>query len=135
MLKTVLFYLLITVTALRSADIVYLLTAGGTDLPLAVIVTSCLMLLYAIILISKRIFGGNITLRQYIAYYVIHALVVVFNLFFTSASTPLRVSPLEAFAIGTFFDVLVDICAVYFSRRQILSHYLAVAPPPTQHRT
>jgi uncharacterized integral membrane protein len=125
---------LILITALRLADIVYLLTAGGTNLPVAVIVMACLMLAYALILISKRIFGGNITLRQFIAYYVIHALVTVFNLFFTSAATPLPVSLLEAFAIGTFFDVLIDAGAVYFSRRQIRSTYLAVAPPSQSHR-
>jgi uncharacterized integral membrane protein len=117
----------------RSANIVYLLTAGGTNLPIAVIVMSCLMLAYAVILISKRIFGGNITLRQFIAYYVVHALVTVFNLFFTSAATPLPVTWLEAFAIGTFFDVLIDVCAVHFSRKQIRSTYLAVAPPQS-HR-
>jgi uncharacterized integral membrane protein len=125
---------LIFITAVRLADIVYLLTAGGTNLPLAVIIASCLLLAYAAVLISKRIFGGNVTLRQYIAYYVIHALVTLFNLFYTSAATPLPVSLLEAFAVGTFFDVLVDVCAVYFSRRQIRSHYLAVAPPPQAHR-
>jgi predicted neutral ceramidase superfamily lipid hydrolase len=134
LLKTVLYYLLILITALRLADIVFLLTAGGTNLPLAVIVSSCLMLAYAAILISKRIFGGNVTLRQYIAYYVIHALVTLFNLFYTSAATPLPVSLLEAFAIGTFFDVLIDTGAVYFSRKQIRSTYLAVAPSPQGHR-
>jgi uncharacterized integral membrane protein len=120
---------LVLITAVRLADIVYLLTAGGTDLPVIVIVASCLMLAYAAVLISKRIFGGNITLRQFTAYYVIHALVTLFNLFYTSAATPLPVSWLEAFAVGTFFDILLDTCAVYFSRRQIRSHYLAVAPP------
>jgi uncharacterized integral membrane protein len=122
-------------TALRLADIVYLLTAGGTNLPVAVIVAACLMLAYAFILISKRIFGGNITLRQFIAYFALHMVVTVFNLLYTSATTPLRVSWLEAFAIGTFFDALIDIFAVYFSRRQIRSHYLAIAPPGHQgHR-
>jgi uncharacterized integral membrane protein len=120
---------LIIITVVRSANIVYLLTAGGTNLPILVIVMSCLLLAYAVILISKRIFGGNITLRQFIAYYVVHALVTVFNLFFTSAATPLPVTWLEAFAIGTFFDVLIDVCAVHFSRKQIRSTYLAVAPP------
>jgi hypothetical protein len=126
LLKTVLL-LLITVTSLiRLVDMVYLLVAAGTNLPFAVIILACILLGYALILIAKRLIGGNVTLRQFMAYFIVHAIVTVFNLVFTSLSTPLRVTGPETLAIGTFFDVLVDILAVYLCQRQIRSHYLAV---------
>ncbi len=134
MLKTILLLLLIVSAAARAGDLTFLLVTGATNLPPAVIITTALMVLYALILIMKRIFSGNVTLRQFMAFYVMQGLVTVFNLAFTTISSPLQVTWLEAFAIGTLFDVLVDVLAVYFIQKQIRSHYLAVAPPDLRNR-
>ncbi len=134
MLKTILLFLLIVSTAARAGDLTYLIVTGVTNLPLTVIITAVLLVGYAIILIMKRIFSGNVTLRQFMAFYVLQGLVTIFNLAFTAASTPLQVTWLEAFAIGTLFDVLVDALAVYFIQKQIRSHYLAVAPSDLRNK-
>jgi hypothetical protein len=126
LLKNILFALLTAGAALRLADLIYLVAADRTDLPLTVLISAGLLVFYALILISKRLLGGNVTLRQYMAYFFVHAVAVIFNLLYTAAVSPLRVSVAEMLALGTLFDVLVDAAAIYFGLKQIRSNYLAV---------
>ncbi len=127
MLKTLLYYFLVVVTTLRLTGVVYLLASGETNLPTAVLAAVAAVLFYSTILICKRLFGGNVTVRQFMAFHIVRAATVVFNLTFTSLTSPLLVTGLEVFAIGTFLDVLIDLCIVYFCQRHIRSHYLEVA--------
>lgn len=130
MLKSALYSLLFVITTARLADIIYLLVNKKTSLPVAVIGVTIAMIVYGIILLVKK-FIGNVTLKQLMAFYVVQTLTVGFNLAYVAVASPLRVSVAETFVVGTFLDILISCCVVYFCMKQIRSHYFAVAQPVT----
>lgn len=130
MLKSVLYCLLFASTTARLADIVYLLVNKKTNLPVAVIAVTIVMILYGIVLLVKKVVG-NVTLKQLMAFYVVQTVMIAFNLAYVAIASPLRVSMAETFIVGTFLDILINCCIVYFCMKQIRSHYFAVAQPVT----
>lgn len=123
-----LYWFLFVTTTARLVDFIYLLAVRGTNLPFSVIVVTGAMILYGAFLLLKRLFG-NVTLKQLMAFYLLQTGMILFNLAYVSITSPLRVSMPEIIAIGTFFDVLINCCVVYFCTKQLRSHYFAVAQP------
>ncbi|MDL2234417.1 hypothetical protein LJC63_12695, partial [Ruminococcaceae bacterium OttesenSCG-928-L11] len=80
------------------------------------------MILYALVLVVKR-FTGNVRLRQMMAFYVVQGLLVAVNLITVAINVPLAISTAEMFVTGSFLDILIDICAIYFCMKQIRSAY------------
>lgn len=128
MLKSVLYCFLFVSTAVRLTDIIYLLANKKTSLPAVVIGVSIAMIAYGLILLTKK-FIGNITLKQLMAFYIVQTVMIGFNLAYIAIASPLRVNVAETLIVGTFLDILINCCAVYFCMKQIRSHYFAVAQP------
>lgn len=133
MLKTVLYGLLFATTTFRLADIIYLMARGNTNLPGTVFVVTGAVVVYGAVILVKRL-NGNVTVKQFMMFFAVQAMAVIFNLSYVAITCPLRISGLETIAVGTFLDILVDICAVYFCMRQIRSHYFEVQPIVTANR-
>lgn len=122
MLKSVLYYLMFITTAVRFVDMIFLLTAGSTSLPIPVIAVSSAMILYGIVLVVKK-FVSNLRLRQLMAFYMVQVVVVVFNLSYIAAFCPLQISVAETCVVGSFLDLIVDAGAIYACMKYMRSAY------------
>lgn len=120
MLKSVLYYLLFLTTAVRFADIIYLLAKDRTNLPPAVIIVTAAMVLYGFALIFKR-FIGHIRLKQFAVFYSVQTAMIVFNITYMAVTCPLTVSAAETLAVGTFLDIIVNCGILIACARQIKS--------------
>lgn len=133
LLKSVLYGLLLVTTTLRVADIIYLIAKGNSNLPAVVFFVACAVAVYGIALLGKRI-NGNVTIKQFMLFFTVQAVAVIFNLTYVSVACPLRISVMETIAVGTFLDILIDMCAVYFCTKQMRSRYFEVQPVVTAGR-
>ena len=118
MLKSVLYYLLILFTGVRFIDIIYLLSTKPTNLPIPVIAVTSAMVLYGTVLIVKR-FVSNLRMKELMAFYLVQAAAIVFNLAFVSRVCPLTLSFSEILCVGTFFDLIVAVSLVYYCVKQL----------------
>ena len=109
-------------TVIRFADMVYLLSRTGTSLPVSVLLLSGAMIVYGAILAIKR-FTGAIKLSQIMTFFAVHAVVVAINLIITAVNVRIRITPAEMLLVGSFLDLVIDLCAVYLCFRQIRSSY------------
>lgn len=130
MLKQVLYCLMLFMTVIRAGDMGYILIKGSTNIPIPVIaVTSC-VILYGAVLLIRRLFV-NVTLKQMMAYFSIETLAIIFNLIYIATNCPLKISAAETLVVGTFFNIIVNLSVLYFSTKQLRSHYFAIAQPVT----
>lgn len=127
MLKSVLYGLLLATTTLRLADVVYLIAKGNSNLPAAVFIVTGAIVAYGIALLTKRL-GGNVTVKQFMLFFSLQAVAIIFNLSYVAVACPFRISAIETVAVGTFLDILIGLGAVYFCVKQIRSHYFEVQP-------
>jgi hypothetical protein len=128
LLKIVLYGLLVLTTALRLANIVYLLVKETTNVPLPVLVVTTVMIAYGIFLIAKK-FIGKVTLRQLSHFYIVQTVMIAFNLFYVAMFCPLRIDVSEILVVGTFIDILVNGTIIYLCTKQLRSRYFAVVEP------
>lgn len=120
LLKSMLYYFILVTTAVRFADMVFLLTKDSTNLPMTVVAVTSAMIIYGIVLVVKKIIG-NVNLRQLMLFFIIQAAMILFNITFTSLTSPLRYGLAETFIVGSFLDVIVDGFMIYLSVRSIKS--------------
>ena len=128
MLKTVLYGLIAFTTAIRLANIVFLLLKEDSNVPLPVFAVSTAMIIYGIILIAKK-FINKVTLRNLMHFYIIQTFMIAFNLFYVAAFSPLRINASEILVVGTFIDILMNGTIIYFCTRRLRSRYFAVVEP------
>ena len=113
MLKSILFLLMIIFIAVRFICI-SILIVFGTILPTAVIVVTSLVVLYGILLIVKK-FALSIRLKEIMWFFMIQAVVVALNLgYMVLIGFPLQLRVSEIIAVGTFLDILVAVCVIYY---------------------
>lgn len=125
MLKSVLYYLMLIVTAVRLADIVYLLAGQSTGLPACVLIVSSVMILYGIILTVKK-FIGSVRLGQLMAFFLVQILATGFNLTYVALAVPVQISIPETLMVGTFLDILVNGVIVYLCIKQRRTRFVTV---------
>jgi hypothetical protein len=131
LLKTILYVMLFFTTTARLADMLYLLATDSTDLPLPVLAVTAAMLLYGMYLIVRR-FLGNIRLKQLMGFFVAQTGVILFNIAFTAVTSPLQIGLADTLLVGTFLDILVNACVIYFCVRQMRGGYAPVSVGPVR---
>ena len=122
MLKSLLYSLLIITTAVRFVDMVYLISTGGTTLPVSVMIITSAMIIYGGLLIAKKI-TGSIRIGQLMAFYCVQAGIIIFNLLTIAIFYPLQLSFAEVLIVGSFLDLIVDFCAVYMCLKYMRSSF------------
>lgn len=120
MLKSVLYFLLLLTTSVRFVDLIYLLAKDNTNLPIPVVIVSCIMVLYGIVLGVQK-FIGSVRLRQLMNFFILQSGLIAFNMIYVSVATPLKMDAAEMLAVGTFLDLVVNGAVVYLSMRQMRS--------------
>ena len=125
MLKTVLYLFLVATTAVRFVDLVYLLQIGS-NLPVPVIVASSVMVVYGLVLVLKKVVG-TLRIKQLMAFYLVQAALVLFNLSYMAIFYPLQLKLVEIVAVGSFLDILIDACFVYYCFKRMRAPF-ALAP-------
>ena len=128
MLKSVLYYLLLATTALRLADVVYLLSNTSSHLPGVVFAVTSAMVLYGIVLLVKR-FISSVRLSQLMAFFLIQIFAFAFNIAYVAFAVPLEITLLETVVVGTFLDILIDIVVVYLCFKHRRSRFVTVGGP------
>ena len=118
MLKSVSFLILVAFTGLRLVDVMYLITRDSVNLPVTVIVVIAAMVLYGVALITKQLLAKT-TVKELITFYVSQAAAIVFNLVFVSIACPIKLSIAEMLAVGTFLDLVVIACVLYYGMKQL----------------
>lgn len=125
MLKSLLYYLLFLTTTVRFVDIIYLMTKPSTNLPVIVLVVTSAMIIYGVVLLTKRVLS-NLRLKQLTTFYVVQSAMIVFNIIYMAISCPLQVSFVETLIVGTFLDLLMNFGILYACMRQMRGGYAAV---------
>jgi len=110
---------MILFTAVRFLNIIYLLAFGATNLPWIVICVMSAIVLYGALLIVKKLIFG-ILLKDIMAFFIVQAVAVAFNLgYMLIIGFPLQLSLLEIIAVGTFLDILVSACVLYYGIKRM----------------
>ena len=118
MLKSVSFLLLVAFTGLRLIDVMYLITRDSMNLPLAVIAITVVMVLYGIVLTVKQLVSRT-TVKELMMFYILQASTIIFNLIFVAVACPVKLSLAEMLAVGTFLDLVVIGCVIYYGMKQL----------------
>ena len=119
MLKPVLFIVLMASTLVRLADIAYLIANGRYNLPAAVIAVTAAIVVYGLLLILKKFVAG-IRISELMAFYLVWAAAIVFNLSFLRISGfPFALTFPEFIAVGTFLDLVVVAFICYYGMKQM----------------
>ena len=106
-------------TGVRLVDIIYLIADGRTNLPAAIIGVTGAMVVYGLFLVAKKVFF-SIRVKELMAFYLVWAAAIVFNLSFLRISGyPFALSVPEFIAVGTVLDLLVVACIVYYGIKQM----------------
>ena len=119
MLKSVLFCVMALFTGIRFINIIYMLVFRATYLPLIAFALMSVIVLYGMFLIAKKFIFG-IRLKEIVWFFMAQAAVAAFNLgYLMFIGYPLRLSLLEIITVGTFFDLLIAACVLYYSAKQM----------------
>ena len=119
MLKSVLFFVLVAFTGVRLVDMVYLFVNGQTNLPVAILGVTTAMVAYGLLLIVKK-FVFDIRIKELMAFYLVWAAAIVFNLSYLRFSHyPFALSLPEFIAVGTILDLIVIACVCYYGMKQM----------------
>jgi hypothetical protein len=101
---------------------IYLFTRESTNLPLSVLIITAGMVLYGLVLVTKRFFG-NIRLRQLMVFFGVQAALVVVNLVTVALFVPMQITMAETLVVGSFLDILIDCGALYAGFRFMRDAY------------
>lgn len=126
LLKSVLYWVLLLTTVLRFADLFYLLTTDSTNLPIPVLVITAAVVLYGLYLVMKK-FTGGVRLKQLVSFFIFETGAFVFNIIYVAVSCPLQIGMADTMAVGTFLDILINCCILFFSLRQMRGGYALMA--------
>ena len=123
MLKKVMLYLMMLVTAYKGIALAWICLTDFERLPAAVYVSTGLVVALGLVLTVKFLVG-SIHSRNLELYYCIGALSVVLNLIFMKLFTRVEVTLLDFLVIGTLMDVVVGVTLVAMAARE--SRYILV---------
>ena len=123
MLKRVMLYLMMLMTAYKGIALVVRCVSGFERLPAAVYVSTGLVVLLGLFL-SIRHAVSYVSNRMLEFYYGIEAVSVVLNLVFMRLLTRVDVTLLDFLVIGTVMDILVDVVLVGMALRE--NRYISV---------
>jgi hypothetical protein len=121
-MKSVLYSLILLTTAVRFVDMIYLLTRDSTNLPLSVLLVTSAMILYGLVLLTKKFFG-TVRLRQMMVFFGVQAALVVVNLVTVALFVPMQITLTETLIVGSFLDILIDCGALYAGFRFMRDAY------------
>jgi len=103
----------------RFVSIVYLLTFGASNLPRLVIWVMSAIVLYGAVLIIKK-FASGIFIKEMLWLFAAQAVAAGFNLWYMRLiGYALRLSFPEIITVGTFLDILVAACVLYYGIKQM----------------
>ena len=105
-LRKVLFAYLLFKALAKSGAFGYLLYRHLLVLPVAVLVSAGVVTLLALIVVARECMHCART-KEYGVFLIIDSLLTLFNLFYTSVSTPLRITALETLLTGSLLDVVL----------------------------
>ncbi|WRS26246.1 hypothetical protein U6B65_07735 [Oscillospiraceae bacterium MB08-C2-2] len=134
MLKSVLYYLTAVLTAVRFADMIYLLSADKTNLPIPVLVVTSAMIVFGLYLVVKK-FIGVILLRQMTMFYLFNTVAILFNLIYTAVTSPFNITFLETIITGTFLDVIISVALLGMCIKRMRARYFSAGPEFSDKRS
>lgn len=118
MVKKIMFYLMICLTALRFIVLAYMLSSEPQRLPIAVMVSSGIVVWFGIGLLCRNIVKAYITRWELQLYYMISCISVSFNLIMMKIFSRVEVNLLDLSVVGSFLDLAVFITLLYYSRKE-----------------
>ena len=117
MLKRIMLYLMMFVTATKLIGLAVLLSTDPSHLPYAVTVSAGFLAVWGLFLICKNIVKP-IMKKELISFYWFLVVSVLFNIFFMKISSRMELTMLDFLVIGTFMDVLFGAVLVILSARE-----------------
>lgn len=117
MLKRVMFYLMILLTASKFIAMTFVFSTDVGRLPVPVYVSAGIVTLFGIGLICKKIIK-SVSKRELSIYYLLLSVSVVFNLIFMKIFCRVEVNTMDFMIIGTIMDILVSVTLVALNVRE-----------------
>jgi len=103
----------------RLCSIVFLLAFSGTNLPRFVIWVTSAVVVYGAVLIIKKFISG-IFIKELLWFFAAQAVAAGFNLWYMRLiGYALQLSLPEIITVGTFLDILVAACVLYYGIKQM----------------
>ena len=125
MIKLIFFIVLCATTALRLGTLIFLFFTPTTNLPALVYSVTSAVIIYGLLLIFKRLFL-SIHLRNYMVFFIVQPIAIIFNKIYFTLASPLRLSSFEMIIVGTFLDILIAAVIVFTCIKQIRKSYAAL---------
>lgn len=117
MLKRIMLYLMMLMTAAKFAALTFIFSTDVGRLPMTVYISTGIVLLFGVFLICKQIIK-TVTKRDLIAFYILEGISVVVNLIFMKLLCRAELNLIDLLAIGTLMDIIVDATLVVLSARE-----------------
>lgn len=112
------FLFLVIKVIVRGICLLVQLFMGLEDFPLIVFLFSCAVVIFGIVLIVLRI-QNKLHTRSMTHFYIADTLVVIFNLIYMSAFSPIHINFVQFLYIGTLLDVVVNaVFLLAFNRKR-----------------
>jgi hypothetical protein len=122
--KGILFIIVLMTTALRLVTMAYLLIMPSNSLSFPVLAVTAVIVVYGMLIIFRRLFL-SVRLQSYMWFFIAQAIAFIFNMIYIVRTTPLKLTPYEIIAVGTFLDILVAVICVYYCAKRIYKEYIS----------
>ena len=117
MLRKLMLYLMVLATAVKFASLAYVFTTDIERLPVAVYVSTGIVVLFGLFLICKNIVK-RVGRKELASYYGLSAAAVFFNLIFMKIFSRAEIATLDLLILGTMMDILVGVVFVVLTVRE-----------------
>ena len=117
MLRKLRLYLMVLATAVKFASLAYVFTTDIERLPVAVYVSTGIVVLFGLFLICKNIVK-RVGRKELASYYGLSAAAVFFNLIFMKIFSRAEIATLDLLILGTMMDILVGVVFVVLTVRE-----------------
>jgi len=119
LLRAILLLLVAITTIVRFSGVVFVLTRDAVNLPALALILTTVMVIYGLILVTRKLMMGSVRLRQFMAFFLLQTAVIVFNLIYVASVHPLPITAPETLVVGTFFDLLINAGILFICIRHL----------------
>lgn len=123
MLKKIMLYLMMLETAGRFLSLTFIFSTEIEHLPVAVYISTGIVILFGVGLICKNIIS-SIATKELTAYYAVMSMSVILNLIFMKVFSRAELGLLDFSVIGTVLDIVIGFTLIVLAMRE--SKYVRV---------
>ena len=125
MLRTIILIYAVVNSIFRGGILGYILINNNTNLPLVVIITTSVVVIFGVYLLIRRIIR-SFKLRSLMFYCIVTLVAFTFNLLYIALSLPIQLNFLESLTVGSILDIILCIVFLGYIFKEARSKYVSI---------